>query len=126
MPELKDILKSINQTKDLDLIDEFNTGDYNPFIVNRIFANFPDTVIQANQMNMRPGLEKRMQYKYMCTAIRKKSRYSPWLKNVVEDDVTLVKTYFNVSTRKAKEMMPLISDKILNEIRNELDKGGRK
>lgn len=124
MPELKDILKSINQTKDPDLIDEFNENDYVPFVVNRCLSFFPDTIMTVNEMNLSPNLPKYMQYKYYLYGIKKKSRYSPWLKASKIPNVDLIQTYYNVSYKKAKEMLPLFSDNDIEQIKKELDKGG--
>ena len=71
MPELKDILKSINVTKDQDLIDEYNESDYPSWVVNRALSFYPDTILQVNEINQRPYLPKTMMYKYLLNADRK-------------------------------------------------------
>lgn len=124
MPQLKDIMKSLNQNKDADLIDEYNQADYVPYVVNRIFSFFPDTIMYANEMNATPFLDRRLQYKYLLYAVRKKSRFSEWLKSPLTDEVKLVKEYFGYSTKKAKAVLPLLSANDLEEIKSILDKGG--
>lgn len=124
MPELKDILKSINQTKDTDLIDEYNQSDYPAWVVNRSFSFYPDTILQANEMNLRPHTPRVMQYKYLLNGVRKKNRYSPWLKSKVSPEVQLIKEYYGYSTRKAKEVLPMFTQEHLEELKLLLDKGG--
>ena len=126
MPDLKDILKSINVTKDGDLIDDYNKSDYPPFVVNRCFSFYPDTILLANEMNMRSDLDKKLQYKYLLNAVRKKSRYSPWLKHKLPEEIQLLKDYYGFSTAKAKEALPLLSKDDLKKIKEILDKGGIK
>jgi len=126
MPELKDILKSINLTKDGDLIDDYNQSDYPPFVVNRCLSFHADTILLANEMNSRSDLDKKLQYKYLLNAVRKKSRYSPWLKYKLPEEIQLIKDYYGFSTAKAKEALPLLSKDDLNKIKEILDKGGIK
>jgi hypothetical protein len=124
MPELKDILKSINLTKDADLIDSFNESDYPAWVVNRAMSFYPDTILQVNEMNQRSAIPKILQYKYLLNSVRKKNRYSPWLKVKADPDVAVIKEYYGYSTRKAKEMMPLISKESLHQMKESLDRGG--
>jgi len=124
MPELKDILKSINLTKDADLIDSFNESDYPAWVVNRAMSFYPDTILQVNEMNQRSTIPKILQYKYLLNSVRKKNRYSPWLKVKVDPDVAVIKEYYGYSTRKAKEMIPLISKESLHQMKESLDRGG--
>jgi len=124
MPELKDILKSINLTKDSDLIDSFNESDYPAWVVNRAMSFYPDTILQVNEMNQRSAIPKVLQYKYLLHSVRKKNRYSPWLKVKVDPDAVVIKDYYNISTKKAKEMMPLISKESLHLMKESLDRGG--
>jgi len=126
MPELKDILKSINVTKDQDLIDEYNESDYPSWVVNRALSFYPDTILQVNEINQRPYLPKTMMYKYLLHAVRKKSRYSPWLKYKLPEEIQLIKDYYGFSTAKAKDALPLLSKDDLNKIKEILDKGGIK
>ena len=126
MPELKDILKSINLTKDTDLIDTYNESDYPTWVVNRALSFYPDTILQVNELNQRPYLPKTMQYKYLVECIRKKNRYSPWLKVKLDPGVQLIKEYFGYSTRKAREVLPMFTNEDLEELKLLLDKGGCK
>lgn len=126
MPELKDILKSINLTKDTDLIDTYNESDYPTWVVNRALSFYPDTILQVNELNQRPYLPKTMQYKYLVECIRKKNRYSPWLKVKLDPGVQLIKEYYGYSVRKAKEVLPMFTNEDLEELKLLLDKGGCK
>jgi hypothetical protein len=75
-------------------------------------------------MNQRSAIPKILQYKYLLNSVRKKNRYSPWLKVKADPDVAVIKEYYGYSTRKAKEMMPLISKESLHQMKESLDRGG--
>jgi hypothetical protein len=124
MPTLSEICKSINIEKDEDLINEYNESDYVPFIINRLYSLYPDTVLTANLINQYPDTKNLFQYKYYIYSVRKRKRFSPWLKYSLPKEVELVKEYYGISTKKAKEILPFISDDILKEIEVFLKEGG--
>ena len=126
MPELKDILKSINVTKDTDLIDVYNESDYPSWVVNRALSFYPDTILQVNEINQHSQMPRTMQYKYLLYSVRKKNRYSPWLKVKLDPGVQLIKEYYGYSVRKAKEVLPMFTNEDLEELKLILDKGGCK
>ena len=51
---------------------------YNAFIVNRGFSYFNDTILHANEMNLRHGLFADAQFKYYLGALRPRNRFSKW------------------------------------------------
>ncbi len=123
MPNLKEILQSINYIKNDDLIDDFNSSDYVPYVVNKIFSYFPETILLANEMNKNWHLDKKIQYKYYVNGVRKGKRYSPWLKLENNEDVDLVAKYYGVSKRIAREYLKILSASELENIQNILKTG---
>ena len=118
----KDIIPSILQTKKDVLIDE---KDYVPFVINKALSQHYDCILHANQMNMYPNLDKRLQYQYYLNSIRSYKRpYQKWLKRETIADLELVKEYYNFSTEKAKEALTVLTEDQLNIIRKRLDRGG--
>lgn len=124
MPNITDILNSINFNKDPDLIHEFNASDYVPYVINKAMSQHPDTILHANEMNSRPNIPKMVQYKYYCYSVTKKKRFGKWLKSTKESDIQALQQYLNISYRKASEMFPLLSTEELERIKFELSKGG--
>lgn len=124
MPNLNEILKSLNQTKNEDLIDDFNANDYVPFIINRAFSFYPDTVMFANDLNRFSNIDRIMQYKYYCSGLKKKSRYSPWLKASKIENLELISDYYQVSRREAKELLNFLTTDDIEQINKALNKGG--
>ena len=96
--ELKDWLNSINFTKE-NLIEEDPSviKDYPPYIVNRCLSGHLDTVMFANEMNKFPNLDKDLQYHFFLTTLRKKKRFSPWLRKDKVTDLEIIKQYYGYS-----------------------------
>lgn len=125
MPDLSQILNSINFTKDPDLIHEYNQSDYVPWVINKAMSQHPDTILHANEINLRPNTPKLQQYKYYCNSVTKKKRFGKWLKCQKNPDIVALQQYLNINYRKASEMFPLLSTEELERIKLELSlKGG--
>lgn len=99
---------------------------YNPFMVNRSLSYFSDTVILANEMNRYHHLDNRLQFSFLISIIRKRKRFSKWLKPEIQNDVDVVKEYYGYSNEKASQVLPLLSPQQIEIIRNKVNKGGRK
>ena len=125
--ELKDWLNSINFNKD-NLIEEDPEAisSYPPYIVNRCLSGHLDTVLFANEMNKYSNLDKDMQYSFFLYTLRKRKRFSPWLKKEQVDDLDLVKKHYGYSNEKAKVAVSLLTKTQIENIRNKHDMGGKK
>ena len=98
--------------------------EYNSFIINRGLSYFSDTVLYANEMNLRHELDKKMQNDYLLHSIRSKKRFSKWAKSKKEERVDLIKQYFNYSNQKAREVLDIITDEEYNQIKQTFETGG--
>ena len=125
--ELKDWLNSINFNKN-NLIEEDPDAisSYPPYIVNRCLSGHLDTVLFANEMNKHSNLDKDMQYSFFLYTLRKRKRFSPWLKKEQVDDLDLVKKHYGYSNEKAKVAVSLLTKTQLEYIRNKHDMGGKR
>lgn len=121
---LSDFLNSINQTKE-NLIqkDPKVEKEYVPFVVNKCFSYFPDTIFYANRMNQFSGLDKKMQYDFYIHSITKRKRFSKWIKSEENKDLEVVKEVYGYSDRHAKEVMDLLP---MDKLRELVQKGGQK
>ena len=125
--ELKDWLNSINfNKKNLIEEDPETISSYPPYIVNRCLSGHLDTVLFANEMNKYSNLDKDMQYSFFLYTLRKRKRFSPWLKKEQVDDLDLVKKHYGYSNEKAKVAVSLLTKTQLETIRNQHDMGGKK
>lgn len=123
----KFFLKSINTTKENVLLEDSNgkiEEAYNPFIINKSLSHFPDTIMQANTMNQYFELDKKLQYDFLLNSIRKKKRFSRWIKSNIEENVDIVKQYYKVGNEKAVEILSLLNDEQISTIKSELSEGG--
>ena len=125
--ELKDWLNSLNFNKN-NLIEEDNTliKEYPPFIINRCMSGHLDTVLFANEMNKCHFLEKDMQYLFYLNIVRKRKRFSPWIKKDKDSDLEYVKRYYGYSNEKAAQALKLLSNEQLEFIKQRLETGGKK
>tara|TARA_R100000030_G_scaffold94063_1_gene80642 strand:+ start:1078 stop:1464 length:387 start_codon:yes stop_codon:yes gene_type:complete len=125
--ELKDWLNSINQTKK-HLIDEDPSieKDYPPYIINRCLSGHLDCIMFANEMNKYSSLSKKMQYDFYLNSLRKKKRFSPWLRQDKIKDLDYVKRYYGYSNEKAKQTLKILNKEQLTFIKSKLDTGGTK
>ena len=118
----KDIVPSILQNKNFVLDNE---RDYVPFVVNRALSFHYDCVLQANEMNMWPNLDEKLQYDYYLNSIRSYKRpFQKWLKRETISELELIQEYYNCSLEKAKEYLTVLTKDQLNTIRKRLFKGG--
>jgi hypothetical protein len=126
-PDLGQWLTSINFSKE-NLVDEIpeNISSYNPYVINKCVAGHLDTILFANEMNQHPYISKDMQYTFYLNSLRKKKRYSPWIKKNDADNLALVKEYYGYNDKKALEALRVLNREEINFIKQRLNKGGTK
>jgi hypothetical protein len=121
--ELKDWLNSINFTKE-DLSSEIK--EYPPYIINKCLSGHIDCILFANEMNMNHHLNKDMQYSFYLNSLRKKKRFSPWIRKDKIKDLECVKKYYGYSNEKAAQALRILNKEQLDFIKQRLETGGTK
>ena len=121
--ELKDWLNSINFTKE-DMVEHIRS--YPPYIINKCLSSHIDCILFANEMNKYHHLDKDMQYSFYINTLRKRKRFSPWLKKDKIKDLECVKTYYGYSNEKALQALNILSKSQLDFIKQKLEIGGTK
>jgi hypothetical protein len=58
--------------------------------------------------------------------LRKRKRYSPWIRKDNIKDLECVKTYYGYSNEKAKQALRILNKEQLNFIKQRLEIGGTK
>ena len=125
--ELKDWLNSINFTKENLIEEDPNVKkDYPPYIVNRCLSGHIDCIMFANEMNMNAHLDKDMQYSFFINTLRKRKRFSPWLRKDKVKDFECIKQYYGYSNEKASQALKILTKQQLDFIKQRLDTGGTK
>jgi|TARA_A100001391_G_scaffold156439_1_gene114661 hypothetical protein len=80
----------------------------------------------ANEMNIHNHLDKDMQYQFYLNSLRKRKRFSPWLKKGKVEDLNIVKQYYGYNNEKATQALRILTKEQLNYIKQRLDTGGIK
>lgn len=123
-----DFIKSASQSKK-DLIrgsdyPEQVEKQYTPYIVNRGFTYFEDTILHANEMNMRHHLFNDAQYRYYLGVLRPRNRFSKWHKAEKNADLDAIQEVYSVNRTVAKMYLKALSKSDLKRVHERLQKGG--
>jgi len=124
-----DFVKDINYKKK-DLLKDDPDGqferEYKPFLINRTLSFTSDTALYANEMNIRPFLDNKLQYHYLLNIIRPKNRFGRWLKAEKYEAIDLIVEYYGYSFQKAREVIDIFTDEDLRILKQKLFTGGLK
>ena len=127
MTELKDWLNSVNFSKtNLLKEDPAAIKDYNPFVMNRLLSGDIDSIMYANEMNMNHHLNKELQYSFYLNSLRKRKRYSSWIRKDTIKDIEYVKTYYGYNNEKAEQALKILNKTQINFIKQKLETGASK
>jgi hypothetical protein len=125
--ELKDWLNSINFNKENVMKENPDAiKEYPPFIINRCLSGEIDSILFANEMNMNSQLDKDMQYEFYLNSLRKRKRFSPWLRQDKIKDLDYVKRYYGYSNEKASQALKILNKVQIEFIKQRLEIGGTK
>ena len=125
--KLKNWLDSVNFSK-RNIVEEDGAEikTYVPFLMNRILSGHLDCIMFVNEMNKYSFLDKDMQYSFYLNTLRKKRRFSPWLRKDKVTDLEIVKQYYGYSNEKAFQALKILTPEQINFIKQRLDIGGTK
>jgi len=120
-----DFINAINDTKQNIMVDDITEKAYNAWIVNHTLSYFNDTVLLANEMNRYHHLDNHPQFSFLINTVRKRKRFSKWMKPVKSDDLEVVKQFYGYSNEKARQALALLDDTQLTELKKRMYKGGK-
>ena len=92
-----EIVKQITFEKKDIIIDRESEKAYNPFMINRSLSYFNDTVLFANEMNRYWQLDAKLQFQFLLNIVRKRKRFSKWVKPETDSDIDAVREYYGYS-----------------------------
>ena len=125
MAKLGDFLTAINLCKkNLMEEDPLTEKEYPPFVINRSLSYFEDTILYANEVNLRGHLDNRLQNDYLLNSVRRKKRFSRWLKPEKNEDIDAIREYYSCNYRKAHEIAKVLTGEQLSLIHKRLKRGG--
>jgi len=119
-----DYVKAISTTKENMIVDDLTEREYNPFIVNRALSMGIDTVLQANEMNQRHHLSKKLQFDFLLNSISKRKRFDKWQKADKSEDLDYVRAYYNYSYPKETAALSVRSNQQIETIKKKIDNIG--
>lgn len=122
--KLTDYLNAINVNKNPLCDEEHDEKGYVPFLVNRGLSYFPDTILQANEMNRYGSLRKRMQFDFLRHSVRARKRFSKWFKADEAQNLASIKERYGCSDAKAKDIMRVLTPEQIAHIVRSTNKGG--
>lgn len=122
----KDYVPAIGSTKVplMDSDDEQWEKSYTPYMINKNFSQFQDTILYANEMNRYPFLDNKLQFDYLLNSIRPRKRFSPWAKKSIHSDLDYVKEYYGYNNKRAEEALTVLTSEQIKRIKEVLNKGG--
>jgi len=106
-----------------NILTSENEASYVPFIINRAFSYYIDTLFYANDMSQYPDLDKAIQYQYYISTLRPKKRFAKWAKPVDPNDLELVQAAFGYNMQRAIEALTLLTKEDIEQLKNEASYG---
>ena len=98
--------------------------EYAQWRTNAYLSNFIDCVFHVNLINQ-ANIPDRWHYDFLFYSIKQKKRFAKGIKKDLdfEKNLGMVCEFYSINRKKAKEIMSILSNEQLNEIRN--SKGGK-
>jgi len=123
-----DFLNEINYGK-TNIIEESDNPElaekiYAPFLVNRGLSYFTDTILFANEMNLRHQCDNKLQFEFFLNSIRKRKRFSKWFKKEENENLDIIMSHYGYSYEKARQVLSLFNEEQLQRLRDKRFKGG--
>lgn len=105
-------------------IPEHTEKMYSAYVVNRGFTNFEDTILHANEMNMRHGLFAGAQFDYYKAVLRKRKRFSKWQKSDKDINLDAIQEVYQCNRTVAKQYLKVLNKEQLETIHDKINEGG--
>lgn len=97
---------------------------YAPFMVNRAFALHEDSILHANEMNIRAGIPGQAQFDYYRAVLRKRKRFAKWPKAHKDEDLKLIQRRYSCNVNTAKQIRTVFDNEQMAELRSYYETGG--
>jgi hypothetical protein len=110
----------------MDTDDEMWEKKYPSFIINKALSAFEECILLVNEINIKSHMDKKLQFEFLINSLRKRKRFSPWLRKSKINDLDVCKEYYGYNNEKAKEALQILSKQQLRIIKQKLNRGGTK
>ena len=105
--------------------DELAESGYQPYLSNKALSYHVDSLFHSNEMNMNHHMDKKLQFDFLINSLRKRKRYTPWLKAKKIKNLEYVKEYYGYGNEKAKSALDILNDEQIKTIIDSMNKGGK-
>jgi len=105
-------------------VPEETERKYVPFLTNKSFSFHADTILHANEMNMKHWLFKDAQYRYYLGALRPRDRRSKWFKLAKDVELDNIQMYYKCNRSVAKQYAKVLTKENIELINTKVSKGG--
>lgn len=120
-----DYVNSITLSKKNLIVDEETEKGYQPWLTNQALAYHPDMIFYAQEMNINPHLDNKLQFDYLINSIRSaKRKRVQWIKKVKDDDLDVIREYYGYNRKNAQAALSILSEEQLKIIKTKIQKGG--
>ena len=123
-----EFIAAINSGKDIIKTGEQQEKNYDPYITNRNYSLYVDTILYANEINKCYQLDKKLQFDYYLNTIRPMKRYAKWLRKEKAEYIADIMTYYKVSFSKANDISKILTQEqkeIIRRIIKGVENGNR-
>jgi len=89
--------------------DDQSEKEYVPFLTNRQFSYFTDTVHIANAININTPIDKHAHYDYYFNIVRPRKRFTKWAKSINNIEIDSICKFYQISEQKARIASSILS-----------------
>ena len=107
--------------KDLIRSGSAQISDYNSFMVNRIFSQFPDTIYYANALNRYPEMEDIQNHDFYLFGVPSRKRFAKWAKKQKTEEIESIARWFDCSMKEAKTYISIMDPADVQEICDQIN-----
>lgn len=123
-----DFINSINNKEKKDLIRSSDNPElaeklYKPFVINKGFSYFIDTIMYANELNAISHVDNKLQNDFYLNTIRPGKRFSKWYKRGDDSTIESIQEYFKVNYVRAQEIAKILTEEQIDLIKTKITKG---
>lgn len=116
-----DFINSLSKETKIKYTEEAIENYFSPFLAFQFFGNFSDTISEANYINtFRSPLSKYETYIMLNYLIDKRNRFSKKEKveKEKEENIKVIMEHYKYSREKAKEVLNLHTEEMIDKMKN--------
>ncbi len=93
---------------------------YSSYMITKAFGNSSDTIMLANEMNMRYNIPNRAHECFLRNTVSIKKRFGKWFKPEEDDDDIIIAKIFGWSLNELRKNKPFIQKETMDKIKEDI------